>query len=224
MDNNIIPKTEINNHAPTPNTALIIALVVLTLLTTSLLAYLIFQNNQLKKEISQLRSEQVQPETDQVISPQELLPQPTESVSETKNWHIYENENYNFRIKYPASWKIADYEKSLRSVYIDPESVLPEEQLKSVDMPGGLITIYFYENTRDLIGYDNLKSVTLDSGINAKLDEIKPTHPRPNPAYKNKHELHYLIGNHIKISYVGDSSDTYLTDFNQILSTFKFLQ
>jgi len=146
-----------------------------------------------------------------------------DQVDSTTSWKTYTSDKYGFKIKYPTGWGMGNYEEELRMICFDPESVVSSEILKKINFPCGLIEIVFHENVNNITNYEKLDSVTIGEKIRAKFCEEKAGESQPNLAYQNKHILNYYVGRNIQISYIGDAEDKYLKTFNQILSTFEFI-
>lgn len=156
----------------------------------------------------------------------------------TADWKIYRNDKYGFEVKYPVSWKMQEYKfRNGNVVYVgfDPLDVISQTTFETMDVPIGLIQIGLRENNGNSItkeNYENLKTVEISKGVNAKIIETKTGEDGPNPAYYNRHTLEYYLGNQtvfgdflifdITITYVSGSGDQYLNIFDKILSTFKF--
>lgn len=164
----------------------------------------------------------------------------------TVDWKTYRNDKYGFEVKYPTSWKMQEYEfrndgnvvnGTIVDVGFDPLYVISQTSFETMDMPVGLIQIGLRENQSNSIAkenYENLKTVEISKGVNAKILETKTGEDGPNPAYYNTHTLKYYLGNKtvfgdfldfdIIITYVSGSGDQYLNIFDEILSTFKFIK
>lgn len=75
---------------------LIAGLVILFVLVFGAIGFLVYQNYQLKQQISR------------IPSPPDLPIKPTPTPDPTADWKIYANEKYGFELKYPWHWGISE--------------------------------------------------------------------------------------------------------------------
>jgi hypothetical protein len=172
------------------------------------------------------------PEPEIIVLQQNNLEAASSSIPGVADWQTYRNEEYGIEFNYPSNWAIGEYPFSSggTTIALDPESVISEETFWTMDMMPGLISIRLTQDsfmekqtTNAYIGINNQ--------INAqKTERFTSEENVPNPWYFNRHILSYTIYGYgetssIYIDYVSDlNSDEYLADFNQILSTFKFIK
>ncbi len=153
----------------------------------------------------------------------------------TADWKTYTNTKYRFEFKYPAKWVLGEYKIGLNdfSLAVDPVKIVSQQTRESVDTYPGLISIHFGDclppDCGNIVGYENFEKVKIgeQASIEARKYEIPVYNNSPNPSYEGKHAIYHSVRygtvQLLEIGYVSDLPDKYLSEFNQILSTFKFI-
>lgn len=200
-----------------------ILIAIITLLSLSL-AFLTYQNYQLKQQLTSLNQSQVS------------LPQPTPTVSTptatpdpTAGWKTYDNANIRFSLRYPPDWQVKDTidlnDPTLAYIYA------PEPKRIS---PYGLTPPQFYifiERAETLPSY-NFSSETI-SGDTYQYQVYKTT-DKPSRSgaltYYVKFELNseiYFISLSLtpyRLPNPYAQQEEYEQIFSRILSTFMFFK
>ena len=199
-----------------PNYLKTIIFSVLIVITLGLIAYLIFLNQKLQKQIL---NPPVSP-TIQVPSP---TSKPSSSISippdETTNWKVYEDKKWGFSVKYPGGFFTACY---------------PDEGLKlwgpNFDCKGPHDIFY----TISVIGYDDKDykpyktPAKTEKIVVAKKNASKNTYlfdESDGPLFGLHEETEIVIplqSGLIQLVLLGQDEKNKVF-FNQILSTFKFI-
>ncbi len=150
----------------------------------------------------------------------------TNNVSPNNNLSLFKNDDLSFT--YPSNWKLETYgtkTDKFVSVILDPVKVYsPQIQ---VDMPLGMIAISVNHDSSEknsfVIGYETFPNVTIGKNNNVVAKEFDKLYPdnAPEVSLQGKHNITYYINENIKIEYVGNKDDSYLKDFNQIISSLE---
>lgn len=167
---------------------------------------------------------------------QNVFPQPSTATDETANWETYIDSGKRFNFKYPDTFKLEMKEGSISSVYISKDMSVRPGGFGGGDIlqSGTVITFIVYPH-KDL----SEKSLMSEFGAQITVKEIVLDNRRGREIVfpKTDNEKHgkkiffelenkEVIGIDFAIAYDvknEDSYQEYLKDFNQILSTFKFL-
>ncbi|MEK7470787.1 MAG: hypothetical protein AAB622_02215 [Patescibacteria group bacterium] len=174
----------------------ILAMALFVIASLAIVAFLYYQNQQLKSMIASYQTP--------VASPT-----PSATVDPTSNWKTYTNDKYNFSFKYPGSeWGFSEtnFTGSLNSYQL-------------VNNVNKLVTIdVFVDNSwNGKGGVEKTQSNFTLSGI--------PAFRKSNPLGQNPpSEVIYVENNGKVLTIVLNYDDqTSIPEFDQILSTFKFL-
>ncbi len=156
-------------------------------------------------------------------------------AAETSDWKTYSNTQTGFEFKYPSDWVLGGYHFGQASeVAVDPVRVASQADMETLDIAPGLVSVHTETCATPsgchVIGYENLKQVNIgiNSAVEARTNTVSFQTDSPNPSYLGKHEISYFVdygqnkAQRAEIRYVSDLSDKNLTDFNQILASFKF--
>jgi len=190
--------------------AFMFTLIVLMLGT---IAYLLYQNNQLKSQISSAQS----------------TPTPTVIPDPTVNWKTYTNDKAGYEIRYPMNWFITD--DSISNV----KSPFPEKGTVVINFYSTNKSITNLDTLLNSVLSD-FKSMEGDPAFTAYESKTNTT-VADYPAlkingngYGGKY-LSYLIvapsaktNAHISIVYQEGDLENFQPIINQILSTFKFTE
>ena len=191
---------------PKSNKSLLLLMAALILILLASTGYLAFQNNQLRKEISQLQSS----------------PSPTPTPDPTANWKTYSNDAYKYSFKYPSSWKINT--TSPQTTYLEAGSV---------DEPQTFARVSISETGENNKSVEELAR-SWRSGAVEKIqvggEEAAKVLQNPNPEGEPLVQGGYTISVFVKnksninllIQLETANLNTYQAIFDQILSTFKF--
>lgn len=212
------PAPPLEPPKPKNNSFLIILLSVLLLLATSLAFFFALQTQKLSKELAQL---QVQVQS---------TPTPTASQAPTgdlANWKTYTNSIDNFSFKYPSTWTIdtkeekGDDRKENIQVKLIKGKAMVGIGANIVGIGGGPRNVP-YEET-NLWGKTYYKQYSdMDFTTNTKTIDISDD-PHGLGAFKIGTKT-YMISLTYPAVQEGDKPDRALSEeFNQILSTFKFI-
>jgi len=159
---------------------------------------------------------------------QELPYQPPEiKKPETADWKTYKNEEHGFEIKYPKDWSFHEFSKKF-------VSFSPPEEEPQVEYPGE-ITITIYSNLADLpnnngrLEFNDWIEQQIKDGIFRNKKEItigtenyKGIEVQDLGIVNFRSVLFSHNSTAYTISIDEDSSE--MPIFNQMLSTFKFLE
>ncbi|MEK7112845.1 MAG: hypothetical protein AAB875_06050 [Patescibacteria group bacterium] len=223
MENQTVPIAPTPEPVPTPQKPknfLLIGMVALVLILIASTGYLAFQNYQLRKQISQLQ-----------ISP---VPTSTATPDPTANWKTYINSEYKYSIKYPPDWqeKPRCYGGRQEDNYVcilSPD--FEESPGQSPVQQGGLISIGSVDES---LGFGQTLSEFCASTVVDKVQNCEEimigtlNGIQRSFVYYDFTDVGILEGGKIiftfRAYYTPDSKDKTLDSFNQILSTFKFLE
>ncbi len=110
-----------NNTSNSTNKTLTIVVILMFLFFTALGAYFIYQNQQLQKEIFELKTESEQEVPEKEIDIPETEPSPETKKEITtqpspdpyQDWQTYTNQEYGFQFSYPEEFEALDDENNL---------------------------------------------------------------------------------------------------------------
>lgn len=150
-------------------------------------------------------------------------------VSVSSGWKMYQSSHYGFEFSYPGQWEIGQYNSEIA---VDPENVLPAEEYDQlqVDIPLGLVHFRVSPGECSTLEFnDFVKKAQIGKNkiIAEKRDYIEED--APNARYDGKHIITYDFNyptkcDAISITYVSDSDDLHLKEFENIISSFRFLE
>lgn len=230
--NTVQPDIKVSAEEPKKNnTLLVILLIVLFFITSGIAVYALYQNNQLKKQTTQLETQLNQnlSTPNQHPSPKSKLPTdtiPTSSANLTENWKTYENKKYGYSLKNPRDWgeySMSDFSFSPtisenQYLYLGPkESVKKPPQSMEIEV----IEEKIYEQRKES-GMQPESLKCSENEVRIGKNDILATKTfcqgwHRGPSFKiEKNNYVYLIDNVIE-----NSSNWQTFDF--ILSTFKFI-
>jgi len=222
----IAPPSETPQPQPEPKTAkpsLLIGLGVLALILLASTGYLAFQNYQLKKEISQLQSS----------------PSPTSTPDPTASWKTYKDNKQGVEFKYPDNWYTALCEPDTFCVFLDDKPIKIPEASEFITP----IHVGFNEATNTVTNKKYFEEKTLEEGIErykAIFDsktvkvvedllvggkEAAQVSGNSGPGMLEGEYFEYtLIQMDNKLLVIQLFGEKYQNIYNQILSTFKFVE
>jgi len=222
------PPPEVITPQPKLNYLKTIFFFVLIVITLSLIAYLIFQNQKLQKQV-------LNPQTSLTIQTPSSTPKKVSSISisvdETAGWQTYINMMLGFSFRYPTEYK-APIENNN---YISLISPLNPEPKKGYELQNGELKVEIYvsdaspdETLMELVKKKKAQSDSL--GSNTKILKEEEILVDGINAVKQTWEG---MGTGQTILFIKDNKEfgmikfpavtTRDNEFNQILSTFKFL-
>jgi hypothetical protein len=208
---------EVFTPQPKPNYLKTIIFLVLIVFTLGLIAYLVFQNQKLQKQVLNppiSPTIQVPSPTSQSISP---TPKTVSSISiapdETAGWKTYKNTSDAFSLKYPSSWiyregsegpEFAPSDKLFSIPYTEVFSPISVFIKTTDNFDLSNTSFNQYEEKPITISEINTNRITgINKGTNTRITGVKFTHNG-------------------KIFIIVTFGNNYIQTFDQILSTFKF--
>lgn len=146
------------------------------------------------------------------VSPQ-VTPQPTPTPDPTANWEAYNNTKYSYSVKYPGDWFIYEMSGNLTTDSISLSQVKLNSK-KDNDVPNVKIIIWRQNSLT------NGGGTTMLGGLPAYRSTSEgPAGILHDIVFLSKGKYDYSV----ELEYEQTNKDQYLKIFNQILSTFKFL-
>lgn len=184
---------------------LIPTLIGAVLLSLGLAGYFAYQNFQLKKE---------QPNLGQATpTPTSNIPSPT--TDQTTNWKTYKNDAHKFTFKYPSDWQVGLFKHAPDMLTLQPQSSFVEEAQKNSIVIA--ITNHCL-NTQCLTVFNLDEMVTQWNATKLSETTIDGVKVYKVSFSDKKSGYMFIKGD----DFFSLATDTYLTELNQILSTFKF--
>lgn len=162
--------------------------------------------------------------------------QPTKAVDETANWKTYSNQLMGISFKYPASYKLRETTSSqttFKGVGLEKDATytLGGGQYDSNVLKTGVVISFVLRSSKDLseatLKNEYGSGVILQKKILGQKEGIEVVFPNQGNN-QPKHIFYILDSNILDISLDGGFETTpeqyssYVSDFDQILSTFKF--
>lgn len=209
-------QTNLNEDKPKQNSFLITLLSILLLLACSIAGFFAYQTQTLVKELTSMKA------TSTPVSVEEQKDDPT------SDWKTYTNEKQNVTFKYPQTWKLVEKEKG-----DDVEGRVYNSSIQLVN-DGSTIDVIF-----DLSGigggprnvpYDEIelwgKEYYMQYGNMNFEKNTKTINISDSPTGLGAFQVNsktYMISLTYEVQNEGEKPDEKLfSEFNQILSTFKF--
>lgn len=196
----------------------IILMTVITLISLVISGYFGYQNYQLRKQISQVQA---------TPSPTATTPSPTSIPDLTADWETYTSAGDGFIFKYPNSWYVT---KIAAATYIGPskateqsiqDSPVSKYVVVSPSMPEAFLSQEELEDLEEKGYLIERKNLTIDG------QEIIRYHIQ-DVSRVGVIEYEEIVYIEIPRSYgvwdVRTSNKNLFENFDQILSTFKFLE
>jgi len=209
---------------PKKNNLVAILLSVLLLITLLISGYLFLQVQKLSKQLAQL---QVQVQATPIPSPAEVS---SPTPDPTANWKTYTNDEFKFSLKYPNSWDIKMLgSNNSKTLIIAPQDIIAK--LPDGGFGGGsflTLSINFYDQPQSIPKSDKswligqVSSTTIDYKP-AQRYTAQVLQDFPGFAKGDLVDTVIVKNNdlYFKIDFM---KKEYKTIFNQILSTFKFME
>ena len=209
---------QIPDFQPKPNYLKTILFSILLIVTAGLISYLIFQNQKLQKQVLNppvFPTIQIPTSTPQSVSP---TPKTDSSISippdETAGWKTYKNTIDAFSLKYPSSWiykegsegpEFAPSDKLFSTPYTEVFSPISIFIKTTDNFDLSNTSFNQYEEKPVTISEINTNRITgINKGTNTRITGVKFTHNG-------------------KIFIIVTFGNNYIQTFDQILSTFKFI-
>ncbi len=245
-NDNVSSGQELSQGGKETNKWLIIGLVIFALVVLGVAGIFAYQNYQLKEQVEKLSlgpsiipTKELQPTPRRVA----LTLSPTPTSDPTASWKVYRNDNFGFQLSYPPEWdlKLGAGQAFLFQAFLKKE----DGSQRPVEMPGGTTITPYYQilvsiqnNPKNLSAKDfYLKDFTPEARKDAErgLEEINVAGEK---AIKYQEAVGPSSGLATTVSVSHDSKiyqlsygaiahkathEKYLTIFNTILSTFKFI-
>ena len=196
---------------PKPNYLKTIIFSVLIIITLGLIAYLFFQNQKLRKQV-------LNPPVSPTIQSSSPTPKTVSSISipsdQTEGWKTYKNTSDAFSLKYPSSWiyregsegpEFAPSDKLFSIPYTEVFSPISVFIKTTDNFDLSNTSFNQYEEKPITISEINTNRITgINKGTNTRITGVKFTHNG-------------------KIFIIVTFGNNYIQTFDQILSTFKFV-
>lgn len=193
---------------PKPNNSLLLLMGALILILLASTGFLTFQNYQLRKEISQLESS----------------PSPTPTPDPTANWKTYSNEAYKYSFKYPPLWKINT--TSPQTTYLEIGSVNQSQTFARISISGTGENDKSIEELARAWRSGPIEKIQIGGQEAVKV--LQNPNQEGEPLVKGAYSISIFVKNrsniNILIQLETANLNTYQIIFDQILSTFKFLE
>jgi len=204
-----------------PNLSIII-FVIIIILSLGIIVLLFFQNQKLKKQITNLKvipTFQLPTQTKQKITSISI------TTDETANWKTYVNQRCKYSVKFPSNWeKVDDPMIGEEAVYFKPMNInFISSDNASIIIEARPSKEIGVNNLQDKI--DSYNAFLWKNWTNKKIEEINFKNTKAIKATGDNYGIPnikiLILANdcYYEIKGVGD----YIQTFDQILSTFKFL-
>jgi hypothetical protein len=203
---------------PKPNTSSVLLGIIAILLFLALGAagYLLYQNLQLKNQLAQLQ-----------LTPTSPMPVPSITPNPSADWETYVNSIENFSFKYPTTWTV-DTSKDKGDERSENIQVKLTKDLATIQIYANLVGIggvgQDYQGTPIKIDGHALYRFSVDSASNnTKQVGITDSLTKSLGVFKISNKT-YSITLIYPNSYSQSQAVELGNEFDQILSTFKFLE
>lgn len=211
---------------------LILLFSVLVLLLLASTGYLYYQNQQLKNILT---SYQTQP----AISPTPVSyqsPSPSATTDATANWKTYTNNQAGFELRYPMDkFKLTENPTKLVSIVLPPEGdnwlyidISTDKLTEPVTVEDWVTNNWPNQDksVRKDIKIDGLSAIIFDGGnIEPKSNKYMFIIKGNNIIQLSAHYLNFLMNQGgVKNPYYDQTKELWISDIDQILSTFKVTQ
>lgn len=197
------------------NTFLVVLLIILFFIASGIVVYAVYQNNQLKKQIAQLKTQTNQnPSTPDQLTPSLSSEQladskPSPSPDPTENWKTYSNNELSF--KYPSDWTV-DKVHNNRIISSDSKIIINIANSDSTLMT----------ECMELDNIEKEDQLVVKHFSRVTTGEMCSTNdPSPREKWIIPNQNSYSPG--ISYNYTTNENPEAKETFNQILSTFKFI-
>lgn len=215
------PKPEVKSGG---NSIMIVAVALFILATLSIVAFLYYQNQQLKSMLTSYQTPSGSPT-------------PVATVDSTADWKIYSDKKEGIEFKYPNNWYAVPYEFSTFNVFLDskpfkiPEasSLITPIQVSYNEATNTTTNKKFYEEKTLAEGITRFKSLFVGTSI--KIDEnllvggkqaVKISGNLGPGMMEGQYFEYTLVQLTDKLLVIQMSGVDNQQIYNQILSTFKF--
>lgn len=198
---------EVTILQPKPNYLKTIIFSVLIIITLSLIAYLVFQNQKLQKQVlNPPVSPTIQPISSTPTS--KLISSISDSTDATINWLAYTNSNINFSFRYPLTWSKKENNPTIDNSNI---AIFTHSEYGEIIIQKGVFA--------DGIDKPEIKFVYKSISLNEKDIKVQEIYLN-NLLTQRTYEI--LNGNETILLLFIPKTPNDFKIFDQILSTFKF--
>ncbi len=154
-------------------------------------------------------------------------------VDETADWQVYTNQEFGFEVKYPGNWRYSEEKSSLLPLSV---GFIPEGQDMGYEGLFGMFPIFIHVNQspsdRDVLDQEEILINGIDALKISSHYDWMINFPEPNSAgyyysiFESKTGILCDVNKdeeNCEVEDYGRSEDETSKIFNQMLSTFKFI-